>query len=214
MEYLNEAQVVDQLNQLPRTFWKPGQTYQNLIASIASGLDSFTGPANALVSQATLTTARYKWLDLWGLLFSVPRLPSETDTQYLNHILSILNEGNTTPVRIESYIENIYNLTVTLTENFPNVGYTLTFEGSSADLNQLAADLGRIRPAGVPFFPLYVLQGAFYANTINFLNGWRVPGSYVINSSVPIFPTISASTTNALNTIPTQYLTDPILTGT
>jgi hypothetical protein len=213
LDFLDLQNIQNQLNRLPDTFRKPGQTYKDWTNAVALGLDCYTNATNALTAQGTITTSRYKWLDLWGKLFSVSRLSIETDAQYLARILNTINFGNVTPVRIETFLKQSWNLLATVQENFPQTGFVLLFNGQIQNLKQIVQDLNRIRPAGISFTPFYVLNGGLFVNTINFIGNWRVTGDYVSSPLVPYLPGLVALTTNAKNTIPTTFLTDPILTG-
>lgn len=204
---MNYSQVQAQLSILPPVYKNPSQDYDYFINSVAMGLTFYTEAMDALMNQAVFTSAKYNWLKAWGSLFVVPQGQYENSSQYFLHIQEVINKGNSTPVRIQQYIQDIYNVTVVYSENFPTPGYTLTFNGQVSDMQQLAIDLGRIRPAGIPAFPFYILAGGSYLNTINFIGSKRVTGSYLALPITPFTPNVGDATLNAINNLPTNYLT-------
>lgn len=198
-----------QLSILPPVYINASPDYDYFMNSMAIGLTMYTEAVDALMNNASFATAKYSWLNAWGSLFVVPRGSFENSGQYALKIQNLINSGNATPVRIQNYIYDTYKVFVTITENFnssPNYGYTLKFNGSIYDMQELARDLARIRPAGVPIY-FDVLSGGNYINTINFIGTWRTTGSYLSYPSTLYNPNLPSSTNNAVNTLPTNFLT-------
>jgi hypothetical protein len=199
-----------QISILPPAYKNPSPSYEFFMNSVAMGLTLYTEAIDALVNNASFTTSKYNWLNTWGNLFVVPRGTYENSSQYSLKIQNLISTGNGTPIRIQDYIYNIYGVYVTISENFisgtPNYGYTLKFNGSIYNMKQLALDLNRVRPAGVPIY-FDIISGGNYINTINFIGAWRTTGSYLSFPITAFNPNLPESTNNAQNTLPTNYLT-------
>ena len=205
--------VQAQLNDLPSTFKRQGNPYGQIIDALTAGLYLYTQAADSVLAQGTyFPGARFGWLDTWGLLVNVPRQANEADLRYAARILYTVTAGAGSPVGIALWIYKVWNLTVTITENLPDVGYTITFPGpvSSDLLLQILESLDRIRPAGVPFIIGVPGEGLF-ANTINFFNAVNITGAYL--TTTPSAPTASLSpaTNNIEPSLPEIFLIDPVL---
>lgn len=200
-----------QITTLPPAYKNSSPDFDSFMNSVALGLTMGTEAIDALIKNASFSTSTYTWMNAWGTLLVVPRNITETSDQYLTRIKDLINTGNATPVVIQNYIQQVYNIKVVYTENFPTPGYVLTFNGVISDFQQLANDLARIRPVGVPFLPFYAISGGNYANTINFLGGWRTTGSYLTSSTTTITPFLSENTNSAMNTLPISFLTSPVI---
>ena len=203
-----------QLNDLPDTYKRDGDTFQWVMNSLTAALDRYTNSSNAVVSMANFANAQGKWLDFWGqLLGGIARLNDQTDADYMALITQTILEGKGPPVAILDYVNLIYGIKANITENFPNVGWYLKFGSSfpQSQYNQLALTLDNVRPAGVPFTPFYVLGGGLYLNTINYLGRDRVTGSYIGQPVTAFNFTIPNSTNNVVSELPTIFLEDPTI---
>lgn len=210
-----------QLGDVPRTYKRSGLTYTWLNNSFVSGLHRYTNAVDGIMSMAVFSNATGKWLDVWGQLFGVGRLNSETDSAYNNRITQTLLLLKGTPLAIISFVQLTFGLTASVIENLFNADGTAMTEPSwnlkfgsafpESQYNQLAQTLAFVRPAGVPFSPFYVLGGGLYLGTLNYLGRARVTGSYLGNPQAPFNFTIPATTNNALPLLPTLFLTDPTL---
>lgn len=57
---------------------------------MAHGLAELRGVADVLERQIDIRQATGPWLDLWGLVWAIPRLPAESDAAYRNRIIYTL----------------------------------------------------------------------------------------------------------------------------
>lgn len=156
--------------------------------------------------------ARFGWLDAWGLLFNVPRNNNEADVNYLRRIIYEVNAGAGPPVAIAKWLLNVWNIQATIQESLPTVGYVIDFSTalSAAQILAVLQSLVRIRPAGVPFVVSSVSLG-LYLNTIDFLNGINVTGTYLSESPPGTTAGLGPATNNTAPSLPGLFLTDPTL---
>lgn len=206
--------VQRQLNDLPATFRRPGVPYTQFVDSLTSELNRDTNALDGLVSQVTaFTQAQFGWLDIWGQLFGVPRLQSEADALYSQRISYTVLAGAGPPVAIAAWIQAVWHISVTVTESFPTIGYTVTFPSTvtSAQILQIVASLSRIRPAGVPIRAVNANSFGTFLNSIDFFNAPRVEGSYLLGTTPASGFGLGAATNNSIPTLPGLMLTDPIL---
>lgn len=213
------AAVQYYLNDLPATFKRPGTTFQWWYNSLGYGVSTGTNAMDGVLSQAMFTNAKWEWLNLWGSIFGIPRPTGQTDAQYRVTIQFNLTVRGGTPVSIQNTVKQVYGLDSQVKENFgsssaPNaIGWNLYLSSAlpGGNYNALAAALGRVRPAGVPFSPFYSATGGLYASTVNFLGKTRVPGSWLNTAYLTQTFTIPTGTPNSVSQVPTVYLTDPTL---
>ena len=218
---MNFSQVQNQLNDLPATFKRPGTPYTQIVNSETVGIYRGTAASNALISQVqNFNNAQYGWLDIWGLLFSTPRLtPStggaEADQNYRTRIAYTVRAGAGTPVAIASWILATWGITVTVTESLPTVGYTITFPATVTvqQISMILASIARIRPAGVPILGILQVGSGLFVQTINFVGGQRTTGAYLTGGTSVTSATIPATTNNFVPGLPDVLLNDPLLNG-
>lgn len=205
-------QIIPQLNDLPTTFRRFDTTYPQLIDSVAVGFATYTDGADEIsVESNSFASARYGWLDVWGLLFNIPRNSNEADYNYRNRIHATLLAWVGTLPAIVNWGQLILNQSITVTEN-DGLGYVISVSSTLSPM-QLAAfvqSLARIRPAGVPF-QLVSQTSSLYLDTINFLDSAAVVGAYLIDDLTSSSLSAGASTNNALPMLPSFYLDDPTL---
>lgn len=207
------AQVLQILNDLPTTFKRGSQTYIQLVDSLTTALALFAQGAGATVTQLDFTQARYNWLDVWGLLFGIPRLLNQSDAGYAAMIMFELLSGGGPPAQIVSWIQVVYGVTVQIVENSPAVGYTITFPGTVTltQIQTILNGLGYVRPAGVPITGVFSLGAGTILDTINFFDAPDVVGAYLTGAATAIPFSVPATTNNAVPLLPTLFITDPIL---
>lgn len=205
--------VSAQLADLPSTYKRSGDTYTFLFKSFVMGLLRYTSAADGTTGQLAFPQAIGKWLDTWGQLFNVPRNNDESDRAYATRIQFLLLSGKGPPVSIARYIQIVEGLSATVTEKFPAVGYRISMGLQTlAAYAQIISDLKYVRPAGVPFLPLTVLQGGLYLGTINYLGvAPRVTGAYLNQPFTTNGIVVPATTNNSRPLLPTTFLTDPFL---
>lgn len=213
---MDAAAVQYYLNDLPKTFKRPGTGYAQWMASLGFGVSSWTEASDAVMAQVSFTQAQWGWLDVWGQLFGIPRLNEESDAGYLPRIQALLILRGATPVSIRSFMQVLYGVNCTIVEQFGSVTWLLKLNSPvpGVSYNALATALGRVRPAGVPFTPFQIAAGGCFISTVNFLGGSRVPGSWINTATTPQGFTLSAGTPNSVPLLPTSYLTDPTLNPT
>lgn len=207
------AAVQKQLNDLPGTFKRPDTTYLQLVDSITALLFRFTQGADGTDTQLQFQNSQYGWLDVWGLLMNVIRMLGEADANYMARIAFQVLAGGGPPLQIQKWISVVYRVSATVTENFPSVGYTITFDSAvaAAQAQAIVAGLSYVRPAGVPITAVFVVGVGTVLETVNFLAAPSVVGAYLGGSLILVPISMGATTNNATPIIPTLYLTDPTL---
>lgn len=205
--------VAARLTDLPRGYVRVGPNYQQFQNSLTAGLVVGTTASDSLITQLDFSQSSGHWLDVWGRLFNLPRNSNETDNAYSMRISLLLQSGKGTAPAIEQYTQKGLGYSNTVSEDFTNVSWSLTLTAplTTAQYTQLATNLVNVRPAGVPFLPIYVPSGGLYLDSINYLDAPSVTGAYIVNPITGVSPNISANTNPAQPTLPTTYLTDPTL---
>ena len=117
--------VEAQLNDLPTTFTRPTAWYTQLIDSVSMGLCRFTLGEDATLAQVSaFDLAIDGWLDLWGLLWGVPRNDEEANSTYATRIQrTVLAWVGTLPA-MQAWVK-FYASGGTVTENPSGLGYVL-----------------------------------------------------------------------------------------
>jgi hypothetical protein len=212
---MNYNDVLNQLNDLPITFQHGGIIYPSIIAAIASALARNTTSADAVIGNINLPTAQWGWLNSIGELYGIIRTQYEIDPTYRNRIQQTLVAPHGTPEAIQDFIKLITGITTVVTENFTNCSYQINFLApvSVNTIQQVVIAINWVRPAGVPFLPIYRVSGGLFLNTCNFLGVKRVTGSYLAQPTVIANVSIGPSTDNLVSQLPTLYLTDQYITG-
>ncbi len=207
------SQVQARLYDLPPTYLRSGNIFTWLQNSYAAGLTWFTQSMDGLALQYDFNSAQGNWLNVWGSLFNLPSQSTETDTTYRNRIKFTLQLGRTTPVAIQLYTQDALGYQNSVSEDFTTVSWSMTLTSpiTSNAYTTLANNLGVVRPAGVPFLPIYIPSGGLYLGSINYLGAPSVTGAYLVESTSSVLPIISPNTAPAQSTLPTTYLTDPTL---
>ncbi len=228
MDYVT---VLQRLDDLPRTFRRFDPSYIAWDNSLAAGLTlgtlgadgevaqiepwTITTSVTGVAGQSTISTlAQFGWLDVWGLLFGIPRQINEADAHYVTRIAYTVKAGAGPPVAIARWIKIVWGLNATVQENFPGVGYSITLPGglTQTQLVNIVLSLARIRPAGVPF-SIVAGGGGLYLDTINFMDTPDVTGGFLTDGSLASLG-IGPGTDNSVPLLPTTMLTDPTLNGT
>jgi hypothetical protein len=207
------ADVQAQLNDLPDTFKRQGAPYTQIIDALSGGLTLFTAGSDGIAAQvASFQQAQGGWLDLWGLLFLVPRDSNEGDGPYGIRIAETVLAWVGTLPALQAWVA-LFAPGGTVVEN-SGLGYTLTLPPTLAlsGVVEFLENLGRIRPAGVPFI-LQQASGGLYLGTEAFLTLGRIQGSYLVEPTSAQVLAIAATTNNARVLIPTTYMTDPSVNG-
>lgn len=204
--------VIARLNDLPTTFRREGPPYEWLIESVGLQLAQFTIAADSTSLQVlAFGTALDGWLNVWGLLWGVPRAANEANSIYSTRIArTVLAWVGTVPA-IQAWL-NFYAPGGTITENLPTVGYSINLPAamSPAAVQAFLFSLGRIRPAGVPFTVTQTGIG-IYLGTETFIGTGLAKASYLTSGTIPVTLSIGASTPNSIPLLPGLYFSDPTL---
>lgn len=208
------ADVQAQLNDLPTTFKRQGAPYGQLMDALSGGLSTFAIGVDGMMQQtAAFQQAQGGWLDVWGLLFLVPRDQGEGDAPYSLRITETVLAWVATIPAIQAWL-NLFAAGGTVGESLPQVGYKVTLPAtmSMQDIAEFLENFNRIRPAGVPF-GIQQSTGGLYLGTEAFMSLGRVQGSYLVEPTGSQLLAIAAVTNNARPLIPDLFLTDPAING-
>jgi hypothetical protein len=213
---MNFNDVENQLEDLPGTFKRFGPIFAGLIQSLSAALARSTRAIDQLSPMLYPNTAKWGWLDAIGKLYGIPRNQFETDPQYRTRLLGTLTATHGTPSSIVNFIHLALNLNSSITENFDLVSYQINFTNppNQQTLQKVAVTINWVRPAGVPFLPLFEVRGGLFLNTLNYYGVRKVTGSYLGRPSATVDITLAANTNNPKPLLPTTYLSDPYITGT
>ena len=203
--------VLATLNDLPSTFKRNGPPYTQFVDSLASALALYTIGADATFSQATVfDNAVDGWLDIWGLLFGIPRDQNQANATFQLHIKSVMNAWVGTVPAVQAWMD-LFAPGGNVVEN-QSGGYVLLFSGATP-LTQIQSFLrlfNRIRPNGVPF---QIEQSGLglYLGTEEFLGDGRVVGNYLTALSSVVAALVPVSTANAVPLLADLLLSDPTI---
>lgn len=204
--------ILARLNDLPNTFKRQGPPYTQQMDSIARALALFTISADATIQEAHAFSVNLDgWLDVWGLLWGVPRQQNEANSSFSTRITrTVLAWVGTLPA-IQAWID-FYAPSGSVTENLPTVGYTIILPQSMTltQIQNFLISLNRIRPVGVPFTVSQVGGGVFLG-TDEFIGQGLVMGSYLSGGVVFLTLPQGPSTPNSVPLIPTVLMDDSTL---
>ena len=209
MDFLS---VLSRLNALPSTFRRNSAPYTQIMDSLAWGVSLFTDTSDSTLSQVqTYANAVDGWLDVWGLLFGVPRNEDESNAVYSERIRATVQAWVGTLPAIEFWV-NAYASGGVVVENANGLGYAITLPPTmtAAQVREFLFSLNRIRPLGVPFSVTQVGSGLFLG-TDAFLGMGSLAGAYLTGGTVPVPLPLNATTRNSVPLLPTLLLTDPTL---
>lgn len=211
---MNFAAVQAQVNDLPASFTRQGAPYTQLVDALSGALSLWTGGTDGIASQvAAFSQAQGGWLDVWGLLFLVPRNQGEGDGPYSTRIQeTVLAWVGTLPAMQAWFL--LFAPGGTVTENASGMGYMISLPATMAPslVAAFLATLNRIRPVGVPF-TVQQATGGLYLGTEAFLGLGRVQGSYLVSPAAQSTLDLAALTNNAQPLIPDLLLIDPTVNG-
>ena len=208
---MNLQAVQAQIGDLPATFRSSGWSTQ-MMSAVAAAMALFTGGDDATMAQVSkFSVAQDNWIDLWGLLFNVPRNNSEGSIPYALRVQRTVTAWVGTLPAIQQWL-NWFAPGGTVAESVSGFGYVLTLPQymTSAQITAFLVSLGSIRPAGVPFTVQQQGVGLF-AGTEGFLGDGQALGSYLAGIASPYVLGLGAYTPNSPPLIPTILLTDPSL---
>lgn len=204
--------IQERLGDLPASFLRSGDVFAAWQLSQALQLLEYCQGADGLVPQSYFGSADYGWLDVWGELFGIPRNNNEANSVYQARITSTLMSPVGTVYAIQAYSTAYFGSTVTVTENLPAAGYTISLPAAAMNRNTYLINLQKIRPAGVPFSFVQSLE-SFYFNTFSYFNGQYDGAFYYGGSNSTLSITIPEPIDNEQPLLPDILITDPILNG-
>jgi len=190
--------VQNQLSDLPLTFRRFGPVFAGLIQSLTAAIARTTIPEDQLAGQTNLQVAKWGWLDAIGKLYGIQRNQYETDPQYRARLFGTLTAWHGTPQAIVNFIQLALNINTSISENFSLASYQINFNSppSTQTLTQVAIAINWVRPAGIPFLPLFSINGGLYVNTLNYLGAKQVTGSYFSRPGASITINLAPNTDN------------------
>lgn len=203
--------VKARFDDLPTAYSRPGNTFQWIKNAVIASITLGTQSTDGITNQLNFQNAQGGWLNVWGQLFNLVRNNDESDVSYKARIQFTLKLGRTTPAAIQSYVTNALRVNATVSEDLADAIWKLTFSSNltTAQYLSTAKDLAVVRPAGVPFLPMYVPQGGSYLGTINYIGAPAVTGAYLINATTKVSPNIGGTTNPAQPSLPTTFLSNP-----
>ena len=209
------SDVQQQIGSLPDTFIPMGSIFAGLIESLSALVARSTTAIDQLSSQIDVPTAKFGWLTAIGLLFGIQRNQYESDDQFRTRLVGTLTATRGTPQSIVNFLQLALNLNVTVSEDFINPSYQINFltPVTTQTIQKVVIAINWVRPAGVPFLPLFITRGGLYLDTCNYFGVKRVTGSYLANPSTLVTVNIGANTNSPINQLPTNYISDQWITG-
>jgi hypothetical protein len=213
---MNYTAVQNQLLDLPQlTFQRFGPIYAGLVSAMSAALARSTNCIDQVAANINPNLARWGYLDAIGALYGIPRYQYETDPAYRTRLIGTLSAPHGTPLAISSFIKLALGLNTTVTEDFATTSYQINFQTPQPQsvLQKVVTTILWVRPAGVPFLPLYQLTGGLFLDTLNYFGVKKVTGSYLSNPNTVVNVNIGANTNSPASTLPTVYLSDPYITG-
>jgi hypothetical protein len=201
------------LNDLPGTFTRLDQPYTQWIDALSAGLLRGCSSSDAIQAQASsFQNANFGWADTWGAVFNLQRRPGEATPTYKTRVQNTLLANHVTPTAMLNWLATIENITALITENLPNVGYSITLPAtlSLPQILMIVANLANVRPAGVPFTVNSQAIGS-YLDTVDFFDAARVTGSYLGAGVSAVTLGLTGGTNNATPLLPDLLLIDPTI---
>ena len=123
---MDQPAVLAQLNDLPATFRPNGNPYGQLVGSVAGALSLFTTGADATMAQVlSFGGAVDGWVDVWGLLFGIPRDANEGNIPYALRVAETVTAWVGTVPAIQAWL-NLFAPGGTVKENAAGLGYVVT----------------------------------------------------------------------------------------
>lgn len=210
MDFQQTEQI---LSNLPQPFSRFGPIFNAILLGFTIACARNNVAIDSINNNIYTNNAKWGWLDAFGQLYGILRNQYETDPQYRQRLIGTLTAPHGTPLAISQFIKLALGLNTTVTEDFLSPSYTINFVTpvSTNTLQNVANTILWVRPAGVPFLPLYQQSGGLYLSTMNFLRGTKVSGSYLSQPHTNLNITIPASTPNPICILPTTYFNDPFI---
>lgn len=197
---------------LPPTFLRPTAWFTQFMDALAfEDAVGTTGSDDIMAQVQSFTQAQDGWIDVWGLLFGVPRNQGEGNGTYSTRVSETILAWVGTLPACQVWC-NLFASGATVTENQPSLGYVINFP-TAMTASQIVAFLisfNRIRPDGVPF-SLTQGGGSLYLGTEEYLGLAPIMGSYLTGGSLTGTLETVATTLSAQPILPSLLLVDPII---
>lgn len=213
MTYDEALQIV---TSLPETFRRVGSNYSVWQTSQMIAIARFISGDDSIISQiVSVDAATAKWLDTFGELLGISRKSRESDSAFAARVQATCVANHCSPLNIIAFLSFSMNITTEVTESFPDVGWVLSVSDSNVltDEATLADTLVRVRPAGVPFVYEYPSGGLYMTSNV-FRNRPLGYGAFLSDATKTKTPTEGGATNAATSTLPTVFLTDPVINPT
>ena len=209
---MNLKSVLAQLNDLPATFQPAGNPYAQIVTALGTAESLYTLGADSTLTQVlAFTNALDGWIDVWGLLFGVPRYQNEGNIPYATRITETVLAWVGTLPAIQTWI-NLFAPGSSVTENTPGPGYAISVPATmtTQQVSNFLQSLNRIRPAGVPFTLQQKTPGLFLG-TEAFLGRGESIGAWIGTGMTTGVNPLNATTCSSQPLIPDLFLVDPYL---
>ncbi len=212
---MNFQQTEQILTDLPNTFRRYGSLFNAIILGFAIACARNNIAIDSIYQNIYTNNARWGWLDVFGQLYGILRNQYETDPQYRVRLIGTLTAPHGTPFAISQFLNLALGLNTNITENFVSPSFSINFSSpvTTSTLQNVVNSINWVRPAGIPFQPLYTQTGGLFLETINYLGITKVTGSYLSAPHTTVNVAVSPSTPNPVCILPTTYFTDPFITG-
>ena len=220
---MNLSEIIRVFESIPSSMLPEGSNFDILQSTLELVLGGWTTANDTLINNLSLTGNPDKILDTWGIFLGIPRDFLDDSIHYLTKLKTALNSKFTTIDGIENFLEAIYQIQSSVTNNPLNqAGYSISLASNAptATISQFLSNLVYVRPAGVPFAVNFLAGGVFTngstflgANTGTITTAYS-QSLYLGGSSGSIGINIPMNTNNAKpSNGPLPYFTDPVLTG-
>ena len=216
---MDSQNVANIIADFPNSFKRPGSIFRAIQIALALPLANYTTASDALANSLVITNASNRTLEWLGEAWGIQKLSTETYIQYRKRILAIYSGLYGAANGIETFLLSAFNLTAQVSIasiGDSGAGYNVVFQNSAiaspVNAQEIIDQLKWIRPAGVPFLAYYYASG-LYLGTINYLRAASVTGAYLASSKKQLTSNNNPITNNSVNELPTDFFTDPALTG-
>jgi hypothetical protein len=204
--------VLATLLDLPSSFTRQTPWFTQLMDALGFEIALETKGNDGIAAQVqSFANAQDGWIDIWGLLFGIPRNVNEGNGPYSARIQETILAWVGTPAAVQKWL-NLFAASGTNTENSSSDGYAINLPStlSNAQIAFFLTGFNRIRPDGVPF-TLTQGPGALFLGTVDYLGIGNVIGTYITTGETTLDLTFAGVTNNSSPLLPTLMLTDPIL---
>lgn len=173
------------LKRLHRVFNKENPTgiLQDELQVFGRELDFQSDSFSEALKQLYLSTAEQGWLDQWGAIFGVPRLPGETDAYYRNRIAKEIFALKVNNIHLAALVFAVTGYSVDIVDGDSPKTFKVyvTAKDTISDVAKAAikAAISRYKAAGsVPAY--YAPSGILYTSTADNHGTFTNNAQYVV----------------------------------